>query len=78
MFGNSTISIDVIQNNVNTENDAWGYHFYDKICPQKILSVQWTSLHAAINWHIYFVSLYMYITMRAVTSNFIELWKYNF
>ena len=37
MYGNNIFSINLIAKHVNIENDAWGKHFYDKLCPQKFL-----------------------------------------
>ena len=35
MFGNNIFHINLIQNIVNTKNDAWGKRLYDKLYPQK-------------------------------------------
>ena len=35
MFGNNTININLIKNNVNIENDAWGNFVYGQLQLQK-------------------------------------------
>ena len=73
MFGNSIFNINLIAKQCEYQKGCLGQGFFMINSAQKNLhrSVQWTSLDAAINSRIPFVS--QYVTMTAVTSNFIRL-----
>ena len=50
MFGNNTFNVNLIQNKVNIENNAWGSAFMISFSHKSFHRlVHWTSLDAEIN-----------------------------